>query len=492
MKRWFQPGQTLIPFGASLGATIVCLLFALTVLVVAKIPARQLSVNGSTKGARANSTGSTMSQDPQVTSVPPFVGTNSETWEGFGVGDIPTGTSILGGIATIAGDFMVTAKTFQLCSVFAKPSDGRILMDADRGTGPTTISFSQPVSAFGAYWGTGYRCARFGFDDAEIILTFYDASNNVIGSDRFAYQGNGTLAWHGYNFSRPVMTVTRVASDGTEGFAVDGLQATVAPPGGGNSALLANISTRAFVETGDNAVIGGLVITGSGQKKVILRAMGPSLANGGVTNPLQNPTLELHDATGAVIASNDDWMNAPNKQEIIDSGLAPGNNLESAILTSLNPGNYTAIVRGGSGGTGLALVEAYDLDLAASSKLGNISTRALVQIGDNVMIAGLIISGTGQRNLIVRALGPSLTQQGITNPLLDPTVELHDGNGAVITFDDNWTDSQQTEIQNTGLAPGDDRESAILSTLSPGNYTAIVRGNNNTIGVAVVEVYGLN
>ena len=257
-------------------------------------------------------------------------------------------------------------------------------------------------------------------------------------------------------------------------------------------AQLGNISTRAFVQTGDNVMIGGFIITGSGQKRVIVRAIGPSLANQGIGNPLQNPTLELHDHTGAVIASNDDWMNAPNKQEIIDSGLAPTNNLESAILMSLSPGNYTAIVRGVNNGTGIALVEGYDLDSTAGSKLGNISTRSLVQTGDNVMIGGLIITGTGQKNVIVRAIGPSLAQQGITDPLLDPTLELHDVTGAVIAFDDNWKDSQEAEIEATGLAPSDDRESAIASTLAPGNYTAIVRGKNNTIGVALVEVYDLN
>ena len=255
---------------------------------------------------------------------------------------------------------------------------------------------------------------------------------------------------------------------------------------------LANISTRAFVQTGDNVMIGGFIITGGGQKKVIVRAIGPSLVNHGITNPLQDPTLELHDHTGAVIASNDDWMNAPNQQEIIDSGLPPSNNLESAILTSLNPGNYTAIVRGVNNGTGIALVEGYDLDPAAGSKLGNISTRALVQTGDNVMIGGLIITGTGQENVIVRAIGPSLAQYGITNPLADPTLELHDGNGAVIAFNDNWKDSQQAEIEATGLPPSDDAESAIVQTLAPGNYTAIVRDVNNTIGVALVEVFGLN
>ncbi len=257
-------------------------------------------------------------------------------------------------------------------------------------------------------------------------------------------------------------------------------------------AQLGNISTRAFVQTGDNVMIGGFIITGSGRKTVIVRAIGPSLVNQGIGNPLQNPMLELHDHTGAVIASNDDWMNAPNKQEIIDSDLAPTNNLESAILMSLNPGNYTAIVRGVNNGTGIALVEGYDLDSTAGSKLGNISTRSLVQTGDNVMIGGLIITGTGQKNVIVRAIGPSLAQQGITNPLLDPTLELHNVTGAVIAFDDNWRDSQQAQIETTGLAPSDDRESAIVSTLAPGNYTAILRGKNNTIGVALVEVYDLN
>jgi hypothetical protein len=284
--------------------------------------------------------------------------------------------------------------------------------------------------------------------------------------------------------------VSDVTANSPEGISLDviGYDLVSPPPPG----QLGNISTRAFVQTGDNVVIGGFIITGTGQKRVIVRGIGPSLANHGITNPLQNPTVELHDHTGAVIASNDNWMNAPNRQEIINSGLAPSNNLESAILMSLNPGAYTAVLHGVNNGTGIALVEGYDLDPAARSKLGNMSTRALVQTGNNVMIGGFIITGSGQKRVIVRAIGPSLAQHGITNPLLDPTLELHNGNGAVIAFNDNWKDSQQAEIQATGLAPSDDRESAIVRTLAPGNYTAIVRGKNNTIGVALVEVYGLN
>ena len=285
--------------------------------------------------------------------------------------------------------------------------------------------------------------------------------------------------------------VSDVSATSPEGISLDviGYDLVIPPP---LPAQLGNISTRAFVQTGDDVVIGGFIITGSGPKRMIVRAIGPSLVNHGIANPLQNPTLELHDHTGAVIASNDNWMNAPNKQEIIDSGLAPSNNLESAILTSLNPGAYTAIVRGVNNETGIALVEGYDLNPAAGSKLGNLSTRALVQTGNNVMIGGFIITGLGQKKVLVRAIGPSLAQHGITNPLQDPILELHNGNGALIASNDNWKDTQQAQIQATGLAPTNDNESAILRTLPPGNYTAVVRGKNNTIGVALVEVYGLN
>jgi len=162
----------------------------------------------------------------QVTPVPPFVGTYSETWEEFGVTSIPSGTSILGGIATISGDHMVTATSFRMCSVIGVPSDGSVLMDSDRPTGPLTISFSQPVSAFGAYWGSGVGCCCT-YDDAPSILTFRDAADNIIGTDSFYYAGDGTLMWRGYRFGTPVKTITRTAGDGREGVAMDGLQATV-------------------------------------------------------------------------------------------------------------------------------------------------------------------------------------------------------------------------------------------------------------------------
>jgi hypothetical protein len=417
--------------------------------------------------------------------VPPFVGTNSETWERFGINFIPDGTSILGGIATISGCCMVAEHNFVMCSVIGVPSDGTILMEQDRPEELVIISFSQPVSAFGAYWGSGLHC---GFGDAASVLTFQDVNGNVIGSDMFLYQGNGTLQWHGYAFATPVRTITRTASDGQEGLAMDGLQATVSP-GGGNSALISNISTRMVVETGDNVIIGGLIVTGSGQKTVAVRAIGPSLP---VQGALNDPVLELHDASSALIASNDNWRTS-QQAAIVAAGLAPGDDRDSALITTLGPGNYTATVRGANSATGIAIVEVYDLDGGTpTARLGNISTRGHVLTVDNVMIGGFIITGAGQKNVIVRALGPSLAQHGVANPLLDPTLELHDGSGAVIPSDDNWRDSQQTQIKGTGLAPSDDRESAILRTLSAGNYTAIVRGVNGSTGIALVEVYGLD
>ncbi len=250
--------------------------------------------------------------------------------------------------------------------------------------------------------------------------------------------------------------------------------------------VLANISTRLQVETGDNVLIGGIIITGSQPKKIIIRAIGPSLP---FTDQLADPILDLHDSTGALLETNDNWMDSPNKQAIIDSTIPPSNPLESAIVRSLAPGAYTAVVRGVNDGTGIGVVEAYDLDTAANSKLANISTRGLVQGGDNVLIAGTIVVGQTSQKVIIRALGPSLSVPG---KLADPTLELHDGNGALLEANDNWVDSPNKQaIIDSTIPPTNDLESAIVRTLTPASYTAIVRSANNTTGIAVVEVYAL-
>ena len=287
-------------------------------------------------------------------------------------------------------------------------------------------------------------------------------------------------------------------------FEFDGVPPTILPP-----TILGNISTRSFVQTGDNVMIGGFIVQGPQTKRVIIRAIGSELTQHGVPDAMSNPTLELHDVSGALIASNDDWhrtiiggiITSDQWVDIINSGHAPKDGRESAIIADLPPGNYTAIVRGVNDTTGVALVEVYDLSPETDSTLGNVSTRSFVQTGDNVMIGGFIVQGTELKTVIVRAIGPELTPFGVPNALADPTLELHDETGALIASNNNWvqtiiggiiTTNQVRDIRNSGHAPTDPRESAIIATLPPGNYTAIVHGVNDTTGVGLVEVYDLN
>jgi hypothetical protein len=267
---------------------------------------------------------------------------------------------------------------------------------------------------------------------------------------------------------------------------------------------LTNISTRALVQTGDNVVIGGFFVQGAPPKRVIIRAIGPDLTQYGIPNALANPTLELYDGTGALIASNNNWVTtiiggiitASQVHEIQASGYAPGDPFDSAIIADLPTGNYTAIVRGVNTMTGVALVEVYDLNPEASSIIGDISTRGYVQTGDNVMIGGFTIPGTQPKGVILRAIGPELSKYGIPNPLADPTLQLYDSTGTLIASNDNWQHTaiggiiagdQVRGILDSGLAPEDQNESVIDATLVPGNYTAIVRGVNNTTGVALLS-----
>jgi hypothetical protein len=265
-----------------------------------------------------------------------------------------------------------------------------------------------------------------------------------------------------------------------------------------HSARQLNISTRLRVLTDENVLIGGFIVTGTDPKKIMIRGIGPSLTAFGVPGALQNPTLELHDNTGATIAGNDNWKDAPNASEIATSGLAPSNDSEAAILQTLPPSSYTVVVRGAGNTTGIGLVEAYDLGQTIPSKLANISTRGFVDSGDNVMIGGFIVgaglgnNGSGSVKVVVRAIGPSLIPFGITNALQDPSLELHDGNGNTLATNDNWKDgADAAEIQASGLAPSNDLESAILKIVPSGPYTAVVRGKNDGTGVGLVEAYNL-
>ncbi|HEY6154835.1 MAG TPA: hypothetical protein VIW07_13935 [Candidatus Udaeobacter sp.] len=280
----------------------------------------------------------------------------------------------------------------------------------------------------------------------------------------------------------------------------------------GLPAQLENISTRAFVQTGDNVMIGGFIVQGTEPKRVIIRAIGPELGAPpyNVPGALADPTLELHDATGALIASNDNWhqtiiggiITSQQWVDIQNSGYVPGDTRESAIIAELPAGNYTAIVRGVNNTIGVALVEAYDLSPETDSILGNISTRGFVRTGDNVMIGGFIVQGSAPTKVIIRAIGPELggPPYNVPGALADPTLELHDSTGTLIASNDNWqhtiiggiiTRNQAVDIRNSGHAPGNPLESAIIADLPAGNYTAIVRGINNMTGVGLVEVYGL-
>jgi uncharacterized protein YkwD len=260
-------------------------------------------------------------------------------------------------------------------------------------------------------------------------------------------------------------------------------------------AVLANISTRLRMQNSGDVLIGGLIAQGTVGKKVVIRAIGPTLTDFGLPGALPDPTLELFQGNTS-IATNDDWRNSAQQAEIQSSGLAPGKDAESAIIATLTPNqNYTAVVRGKNGQFGLAVVDAFDLDQAAAAKLANISTRGFVGVDDNVMIAGVIVgpTGGGSINILVRALGPTLTDFGVAGALANPTVDLVNASGTVIRSNDNWKSdpTQMAQIQAANLAPQHDAEAALVQALSPGAYTAVVRGGGRTTGVGLVEAYNI-
>jgi hypothetical protein len=297
----------------------------------------------------------------------------------------------------------------------------------------------------------------------------------------FAATGNGAVS-----AASPTLALDVQQID----FELDRLPATITPP-----PQLQNISTRADVGTGDDVVIGGIIITGSDTKEVVLRAIGPSLAGVGVTGVLADPTLDLVDSAGMVIASNDNWEdNTAADQTILkDAMLAPTDPAESALVAHLDPGAYTAIVRGVDSTAGVALVEAYDLDNGATdSKLGNISTRGLVGTGENVIIGGFILGGGGGGfgQVIVRGIGSSLAEFGLTDVLADPTLDVFDAEGNLVASNDDWMDDPNMQtVEDRGLAPNDPKESAIYEVLPIGAYTAILSGVGDTTGLGLVESY---
>lgn len=315
-------------------------------------------------------------------------------------------------------------------------------------------------------------------------LTFSVSSNNAAVAD--ATVSGTKLLVAGHQVGSATLTVTATDFDGatvSQNFTVN----VVAAPG-----RLIQLSTRMLVGTGDNSLIGGFIMSGPSPKRLMIRAIGPS---SGLAGALADPVLELHDHTGALIASNNNWGDAANRQDIVDTTIAPASPNESAILTTL-PSDpsfvaYTAVVRGTNNTTGIGLVEIYDLDSGPGSTLLNISTRGRVELDPNALIGGFFLGGTESKRVLVRGIGPSLAGV-VPDFLADPILELHDGNGALLDSNDDWGSSpDQAEIQASGAAPTNSKESAVIKTLPTGPFTAIVRGVNNTTGVGSVELYQL-
>ncbi|MEY2510196.1 MAG: cytochrome c peroxidase [Verrucomicrobiota bacterium] len=274
-------------------------------------------------------------------------------------------------------------------------------------------------------------------------------------------------------------------------FRADGTLTLTNVPGAMPAQAL-NISTRLEVSTGDNVMIGGFIIKGNSSKSVLIRGLGPSLSNLGLTGVLLDPVLELRGADGAVLFQNDNWKDNQRTQ-IEGTAFQPTDDREPVIVASLPPAAYTAILTGKNQTTGIGLIEIYDRDQAADSELQNISTRGFVGAQSNVLIGGFILGGNNNTRVAVRGLGPSLSQFGLTNLLADPTLELHDGNGAILIANDNWADDSAAAdlLRANGLALSDPRESAIFTTLPAGQFTAILAGKNGGIGIGTIEVYNL-
>lgn len=262
------------------------------------------------------------------------------------------------------------------------------------------------------------------------------------------------------------------------------------PSAAGAPARALNVSTRLQVESGENVMIAGFIVRGNTSKRVLLRGLGNSLRSAGIANALADPNLELHSADGALLHSNDNWQDTQASQ-IAATGLAPTDPHEAAMIAVLPPGSYTVILSSRDGKSGVGLVEIYDLDQSPATQLGNVSTRGLVGSGDEVMIAGVILGGAGPAKVLLRGIGPSLAQAGVARPLDDPTLALRNADGSLVAYDNDWSDSQPSEITPTGLAPSDSREAAIVVTLPPGAYTAVLADNAAQPGVGLVEFYSL-
>jgi uncharacterized delta-60 repeat protein len=408
--------------------------------------------------------------------------------------------------------------TFLLARPTVQLGSASYSVDESGGTAMITATKTGPDLPASVQYTTNNGTATAGSDYSAVsgVLSFAagETTKNIVIpiADDSAVEGNETFsvtlsAPSGANLGSPSSaTITIVDNDsqptptGTPSPTPTGTPTPTPTPG-----LVANVSTRLPVGTDDNVLIEGFIVQGpvASIKKIIVRAIGPSLAPFGVTDALANPTLEIYDSNSLKIASNNDWrmtqvggiVTGDQSAEITNSGVAPSDDMESAIVANLSPGSYTAVVRGFGNSTGTGVVDAYDLSASSAARLANIATRGLIRPGDQLMIAGFIIQ-SGSVRAVVRAIGPSLAGFGINNALSDTTLQLRDQNGSIVVEDDDWKlrsdgSSQQAELEATGLQPSDDREAAFVTTLPPGQYTAQVRGKPEGTGIGVVQVYFL-
>lgn len=351
-----------------------------------------------------------------------------------------------------------------------------------------TETFAQNQNANAIRWGTLYNF-RFDSDRPPVATnatvgffkTGAPITVAILGPDACAAASSPT----------PTATATATATATPTATATATPTLTPTPP---PASQLVNLSTRMRIQTGDNLGIGGFIIAGTAPMRVLIRALGPSLISSGVSGALGDPALELHGSSGFVTTTNHNWRDT-QEAEIQATSIPPSNDLESAILVTLDPGLYSAVVRGENNTTGLSLIEVYDLDQGPLSKLANLSTRAFVDTGDNIVIAGFILgSNSGNDRVMVRGIGPDLAQFGVPNPLADPTLELRDSNGALLAYNNDWQDNCPPESPCiiTGLPPpGSPLDAVIVATLPPGLYTALLAGLNNGTGVGLIELYDL-
>ena len=355
--------------------------------------------------------------------------------------------------------FVAVAAIFSFAtSAFAETSS--VSLSWDPNTEPD-------IAGYKVYWGTS----------SGVYSQFSDVSQTT------ASVSDLTVGVRYY------FAVTAYNEAGLESGYSEEVSAIVSSPGSTpEPQYLLNISTRVRVRGGDHVMIGGFIIDGDSNKDIVFRALGPSLANLGVPRVLADPTLEVYDSTGTLIDQNDNWTTLPSGT--VPAGFEPPNPAEAVVVASLAPGSYTAVLRSADGTEGNALCELYDLS-PGNSTVRNISTRGEVGTGDDVMIGGFIIGGTTPTKIMVRAIGPSLAAFGVTGVLPDPVLELHDKDGSLIYQNDNWRAEQAQQIIDTTIPPSDESESAIIATLAPGAYTAIVHDAGTAQGVALVEVYML-